>query len=62
MSNIKPGLRLSDEHGAMRVMAVAEGYVMLRRPRATPFVRSVKEIEKLLIAGSKPLTEQPEQG
>jgi hypothetical protein len=29
-----------DQHGVMRMMAVADGYVMVRRPGALPFVMS----------------------
>lgn len=29
-----------------RIMAIAEGYVMLRRPRCVPFIESVKDLEK----------------
>ena len=32
-----------DEHGSIRVMAVVEGYVVARRPRATPFLCTLRE-------------------
>lgn len=32
-----------DRYGEFRAMAFADGYVMFRRPRATPYVVSVKE-------------------
>lgn len=40
---VKRGDRTIDEHGEIRVMAVADGYVMVRRPGCLPFVLSVKE-------------------
>lgn len=33
-----------DEYGIIRVMVVAEGYAMCRRPGAVPFVIAVKHI------------------
>jgi hypothetical protein len=41
---IEAGYTWSDEIGSVRVMAVAEGYAMCRRPGAMPFVRSIKEL------------------
>lgn len=41
---VKAGDRFSDEHGNMRVMAVAQGYAMCRRTGCTPFVRTVAEV------------------
>jgi hypothetical protein len=35
---IKIGDVKYDEHGKMTVMAVANGYIMARRPRCMPFV------------------------
>ena len=32
-----------DKHGELRLMAEAEGYVMVRRKRCSPFVLSRKE-------------------
>lgn len=37
-----------DEYGGIfRVMAVADGYVMMRRPRCCPFIRGVTEFKRL---------------
>jgi hypothetical protein len=36
-----------DKHGRIRLMAEADGYVMVRRPRAYPFVLSRKEFDAL---------------
>lgn len=36
-----------DSCGVKRCMAQAEGYLMVRRPRCTPHVMSVKEWERL---------------
>ncbi len=36
-----------DHNGPLRVMAVADGYVMCRRPRCMPFALSVKDWHKL---------------
>jgi hypothetical protein len=38
---VQPGDRFVDDVGPLRVMAVAEGYAMLRRPYAVPFVRPI---------------------
>jgi hypothetical protein len=35
-----------DQHGTVRVMAVAEGYVMARRPRCSPFVDEIENFGK----------------
>ena len=34
-----------DQHGTVRVMAVAEGYVMARRPHCMPFIVSVNDMD-----------------
>lgn len=31
----------------VKVMAVADGYAMLRRPSCMPFIKSLKDLEKL---------------
>jgi hypothetical protein len=36
-------------NGHARIMAICDGYLMLRFPRAMPFIESVKTIEKWLI-------------
>lgn len=41
---IHVGDRLDYRGGAIRVMAIAEGYAMVRRPGAMPFVVSLKEL------------------
>lgn len=30
-----------------KIIAIADGYAMLRKPYAAPFVRSIKELERL---------------
>lgn len=48
-SLIKPGqLWEWDALGKVRVMALADGYVMLRRPRCIPFVASVNRLLRRL--------------
>lgn len=32
-----------------KVMAIADGYVMLRHPRCMPYIESLKDLEKWLI-------------
>lgn len=44
---IAKGLRFRDRLGDLRVMAVAEGYAMVRRPHAIPFIMTVKEVAAL---------------
>ncbi len=41
---IEPGYVWTDHHGPIRVMAIADGYAMCRRPGATPFVRWIRDI------------------
>lgn len=38
-----PGERVRDQHGEIRCMAFADGYVMCRRKGAMPFVKPVAE-------------------
>jgi len=33
-----------DDHSNVRVMAIADGYVMIRRPGCIPFIKTVKEL------------------
>ena len=40
------GDKIYDEYGEARIMAIAEGYAMARRPRAMPFVIVLKDIGK----------------
>ena len=47
---VKPGQRRRDAHGIIRVMAVAEGYAMVRRPRASPFILPVTTLEAIPLA------------
>lgn len=35
---IEAGQRWADQYGEARVLAVAEGYAMLRRPTSNPFI------------------------
>ena len=46
----KRGDTAKDKHGFVTVMAVADGYVMARRPGATPFVKSVKDWYAIALA------------
>ncbi len=39
----KPGARFTWGSGEVRIMAVVDGWMMVRRPRAIPFVLSVGE-------------------
>ena len=39
--------RKYDEHGSISLMAVAKGYVMVRRPGATPFVLTQRKWDAL---------------
>lgn len=41
--------RRCPERGKLRLMATAEGYVMVRRPGCMPFVMAAKDWEKLPI-------------
>ena len=38
---------VKDSIGPIRVMAVAEGYAMVRRPRCSPFAVPVKQLETM---------------
>ena len=42
-----------DDGGHVRVMAQAEGYLMVRRPHGVPFIMSVKEAERLTAASNQ---------
>lgn len=44
----KPVIR-QDEYGPIRLLAVAEGYAMVRRPRAVPFVMPLGQWEALAV-------------
>lgn len=37
------GDKYKDKHGIVVIMAYVDGYVLSRRPRCTPFVKSRKE-------------------
>jgi hypothetical protein len=41
---IEPGYTWHDAHGPMRVIAIADGYAMCRRPGCIPFVRSIADL------------------
>ena len=43
---VQAGQRWRDEMGEVRVLAVAEGYAMLKRRRRNPFVASVQQMER----------------
>lgn len=34
-----------DSHSNIRIMTITEGYIMARRPRCAPFVRSVADFK-----------------
>lgn len=46
------GFRFNDHIGEIRVMIVQDGYAMVRRPGAMPFVKSVKEILRQIEQGT----------
>lgn len=50
---VLPNQYWSDWVGSARVLAVAEGYAMLRRKGAVPFVVSVKELDESWEFGEK---------
>lgn len=39
--------------GSVRIMVIAEGYVMARRPKGDPFTRSIGEFKNSFIKGKK---------
>jgi len=43
-NEVLPGQRWRDEMGEVRVLAVGEGYAMLKRRRRNPFVASVAQM------------------
>jgi hypothetical protein len=57
----KRGEVYADHIGIVRVMTVADGYVMARRPRAYPFVRSVKDFNREFLYRSAPPTPNKER-
>lgn len=46
MSEFKKGDKYKDRHGIVTVMAYVDGYVMAKRNRCMPFVKSRKEFLK----------------
>lgn len=36
------------DKGDVKIMAIADGYVMARRPRCSPFILTVKDVERWL--------------
>lgn len=48
------GVWWHDCRGNIRVMTVCEGYVMARRPRCAPFVRSIKTFMYEFQEGKRP--------
>lgn len=44
----KRGDEYKDDHGTIRVMAVADGYCLCRRPGRMPFVRTEKEVNAFI--------------
>ena len=46
MSEITKGDKYKDKHGNVIVMAYVDGYVMAKRPKCMPFVKSRKEFLK----------------
>jgi hypothetical protein len=52
---VSKGQRRQDAHGPIRVMAVAEGYAMVRRPHASPFILPVRTVETIPMAPTGPL-------
>lgn len=50
-NDVKRGFRYRDRIGEIRVMAVADGYAMCRRPGAVPFIKMVAEVVLAATAG-----------
>jgi hypothetical protein len=48
IGDIQRGFKFYDS-GEIRVMAVADGYAMCRRPGAAPFIRSLGDIVLLVV-------------
>ncbi len=48
MKTPKRGDRVEDATSKITIMAVADEYVMCRRPGCTPFVRTIQEWNKLV--------------
>lgn len=42
--DIKVGDIIEDKNGSIRIMAIIERYVMMRHPRAYPFIKPLKEL------------------
>lgn len=42
--DVKRGLKYYDQWGEFKVMAVADGYYMCRRPRCIPTIFAVKDL------------------
>jgi hypothetical protein len=49
--DIVKGFRYADNHGEIRVMAVADGWVLARRPRMVPFAIQAKWIAAYIRTG-----------
>ncbi len=48
-TEITIGMTVRDEHGEVRIMAIVEGYVMVRRKCCVPFVLSIRQFTNLYI-------------
>lgn len=59
---IKRGFKFADAFGEFRVMAVADGYAMIRRPGCQPTVKSVREIILILDGQEKQKTKGKTDG
>lgn len=47
-AEVRRGTRFTDAYGEVRVLAVADGYAMCRRPMSMPFVYSVRDVRAFL--------------
>ncbi len=57
---ILPGQLWNDIHGTVRVMSVAEGYAMVRRPHCMPFVISVRDMDGWRLSSAQETRVHPE--
>ena len=44
---VNVGDRFKDRHGPIRIMSIAEGYAMVRRPQGMPFAIYLKDLLRL---------------
>lgn len=59
-SEIKAGFKFKDTIGEIRVLAVAEGHAMVRRPHSYPFTISLKDIALIIAANESTPDDNPD--